>query len=37
MADSIEWTRLKKDAPTSVKTEDLAGMEKEGSSRDDTP
>jgi len=30
MPDSIEWTRLRKMRQTSVKTEDLAGMEKEG-------
>jgi leucyl-tRNA synthetase len=30
MPDSIEWTRLKKMCQTSVKTEDLATMEKEG-------
>ncbi len=30
MADSIEWTRLGKMRQTSVKTEDLATMEKEG-------
>ncbi len=29
-ADSIEWTRLKRMRQTSVKTEDLATMEKEG-------
>jgi leucyl-tRNA synthetase len=30
MPDSIEWTRLRKMRQTSVKTEDLAAMEKEG-------
>ena len=30
MPDSIEWTRLRKMRQTSVKTEDLATMEKEG-------
>jgi leucyl-tRNA synthetase len=30
MPDSIEWTRLKKMRQTSMKTEDLAAMEKEG-------
>ncbi len=30
LPDSIEWTRLKKMRQTSVKTEDLASMEKEG-------
>src|SRR5260370_12824278 len=30
LADSIEWTRLGKMRQTSVKTEDLAAMEKEG-------